>query len=118
MPFERDIEVPRNSSYFRSWKFKDAECDAPLNIAGWSFSLQVKSVAAVTAPVIAAAYFTDNSGRNGTVNVRIDGSDFGAVDGVQENVRLPYDFLARDEDGIVTTQFRGFIILTPGVSSI
>jgi len=118
MPFERDIEVPRNSSYFRCWKFRDADCGAPLDISGWSFALHIKALATTGAPVIAAAHFSDVDGINGTVNIRIDGFDLSGVDGEQEIVRLPYDFLARDEDSVVTTQVRGTIILTPGVTTI
>ena len=86
-----DITVHRNSSYFRGWRFEDSECGAPINIDGWSFSLQVKSSATQSSPVIANAVFSDVVGRKGTVNVKIDGASFNGVSGIQEIVRLPYD---------------------------
>lgn len=117
MPVNMDIEVPRNASYKQGWTFRDKLTKEPLDITGWTFALDVKYNAGASA-VIASAIFNNIVGPDGTVDVQINGSDFSAVEGVQEKVVLAYDCLAKDIDGLVIVQTRGQVYLMPGVSTI
>jgi len=113
-----NIEVPRNGSYFQRWTFRDKLTGSPLDVTAWTFALHVKRAAGIQDGTLAAATFSDVDGPNGGVNVRLDGQALASLEGAQETIRLAYDFLARDEGGVITVQTRGQIILMPGVSQL
>lgn len=119
-----DIEVPRNGHYFQCWWMEAMDIVdgedvwRPLDITAWTFSLDVKASAGLEGSPIASATFSGADSIAGTINVKLDGADFSDVDGKQEIVRLAYDCLAKDTDGIIMVQLRGQVILLPGVSTI
>lgn len=112
------IRVPRNAQYKMGWTFRDRKTRAPLDISDWTFALDVKASAGAPGPPIASATFDNIVAIEGAVDVTLTGSDFSAVEGSQEVVRLAYDCLVQDGDGVVVALVDGVVLLTPGVSTI
>ena len=113
-----DIEVQRNADYHATWRFRDKITGEPLNVSSWLFSLQVRPVAGASGPPIAYGSVDITDALEGKVGVKIRGSDFAAVEGEMEIVRLAYDFIAKDRTDTKVVDVRGQIILIPGVSSV
>lgn len=117
MPVEMDIEVPRNGDFFMGWQLVDDKTGDPFDITGWALKLQVKPVAGAPVGAIASAIFSGRDDASGFFNVRLRGSDFAAVPGPMERVRLAYDFLCTDASGLKIIETRGSVILVPGVTT-
>lgn len=115
MPAEMNIEVPRNGNYFKGWTLED-DLGNPLDITGWTLRLQARPVAGAGGAAIASALISGRDDAQGFFNVRLRGSDFAAVPGSMEIVKLAYDFIAFDADNIVIVETRGQIHLIPGVT--
>lgn len=109
-----DIELPRNADYRREYAIVDDD-GAALDLTGAVFDLEVKYRAGDADPPIADATITVTDAPGGIVEVHLSGDQFAAVPGVNEIVRLAYDWKAT-QDGDDTILARGAIILTPGVS--
>ena len=112
------IRVPRNAEYKQNWRFRHRIGGDALDITGWTFALDVKASSGASGPPIASATFDNIVAVEGSVDVTILGSDFSAVEGSQEVVRLAYDCLVEDSDGVVVAMVEGEVLLTPGVSTI
>lgn len=110
-----DIEVPRNGDYFAGWTLRDQNTGEPLDVTGWTLAMQVRHVAG-QGSVVASAQFSGRIDHAGYFDVLLLGSDFAAVPGGSEIVRLAYDFRATDADGVRVIETRGQIILIPGVT--
>jgi hypothetical protein len=115
---QSDISLQRNTDYVRLYEIvtPDAEgVETPVDLTGAALALDVKLRAGDADPPIASATITEDDYTLGRVTVALDGSQFDAVEGVNETVRLAYDFIAT-QDGNTYLLARGAIILDPGVS--
>lgn len=117
MTAQMPIRVPRNAQYKVGWTFLDRKTREPLDISDWTFALDVKYSAGFGSP-IASATFDNIDAPAGSVDVTINGADFATVRGAQETVRLAYDCLVQDSDGVVVAMVEGVVLLTPGVSTL
>lgn len=115
MAADLDIEVPRNGDYFAGWTMRDRLTNEVIDLADWVLELKVRAVAGQGA-VLASASFPTRDDALGYFDIRIRGSDFEAVPGPSEIVRLAYDFRATDPTGVRVIETRGQIILIPGAT--
>lgn len=109
-----DVEIQRNEDYVRRFAILD-DAGAALNLTGATFEWSFKMRAGDPDPVIATATIDVIDAAGGIVEVSFSGSDFAAVDGDWEEVRLAYDWIAT-QDSITTVLARGYLLLKPGVS--
>lgn len=112
------IRVPRNADFTSSLTLVDKLTGDPIDITGWTFALHIKSSASPDSPTLSIANFSNIDGENGSMDMIIRGESLSGVPGEQEVVRLAYDLLGRDEEGVTALTIEGEILLTPGVSSI
>lgn len=113
MPASLDLEVPRNGNYFQEWRLTDSD-KAPLNLTGSTLEMDCRAISGAGA-VIASATIVMVEPLNGQFTVNWTGSDFDAVDGPTEVVRLAYD-LKRTFGDITEIPVRGHILLIPEVT--
>lgn len=109
-----DIELQRNEVLTLDYALKDAD-GGTLDITGATFALDVMTAAGVGGSPIASATVTILDPALGIIAITLDGSDFAAVDGAMEIVRLAYDLIMTLE-GTPSAVMRGGLILVPGVS--
>lgn len=108
------IQLERNGTYQTAWSVADDEGTA-IDVTGWAFALDVKYAAGEPDPPIASATITVVDAATGELSVVIEGADFAAVEGENENVTLAYDFVAVDA-GVPQVMVSGPLILVPGVT--
>jgi hypothetical protein len=110
---QSDISLQRNTDYVRLYEIVTADAEGvetPVDLTGAALALDVKLRAGDADPPIASATITEDDYTLGRVTVALDGSQFDAVEGVNETVRLAYDFIAT-QDGNTYLLARGAIIL-------
>lgn len=111
---QQDIELQRNADYLREYTILDDD-GAVLDLTGATFAWDFKMRAGDPDAPIASATVTVIDAPGGIVEVAFSGSDFDAVDGEFELVRLAYDFIGT-QDSVSTPLARGYLNLIPGVS--
>lgn len=112
-PRNFDIEVPRNGHYYELWQITDVD-QQPIDLTGHTLSMAARD-AAGTGAIIATAILSIDDATAGSFHVKWTGSDFDAVQGATEVVRLAYDF--KDTFvGVTKIVCRGHIVLFPEVT--
>lgn len=110
----RDLELQRNATLTLEFEVQDATGTA-LDITGDTFKLDVKARAGDADPPLASATIAVLDAPTGLISIYLEGSDFSAVAGAFETVRLAYDLIGTI-DGKDVPLMRGTLLLVPGVS--
>lgn len=106
------IEVQRNATLAFGGQVIDATTDEPVDLTGYTIDCDVAAVAGGT--VLASPTATIDAPTEGGFSVTIDGSDFDAVEGDMEPVRLAYN-IRLTSGSSVHAIMRGPLTLLPGV---
>ncbi len=112
--FDLPISLQRNEDFAREFAITD-DAGAALDLTGATFEWSFKMRAGDPDPVIASASVTVTDAVGGLVQVEFSGSDFAAVEGDWDAVRMAYDWIAT-QDGSTTVLAYGEFTLLPGVS--
>jgi len=107
------IEVSRVANVPIGGQFWDEVANAPMDISGYSFSMQIALADGETAIYSPVVTVTDPI--SGMIDFTIDGSALSSVSGAQDIVTLSYQVKAIDFAGKSIIAIRGPLILTPGI---
>jgi hypothetical protein len=110
------IAVPRNGVYSKRWNIKDEATGEPIDLTGWNFALDIKYAAGDADPPLGSGAVTVYDAGEGALNVLVDGTDFAAVPGTHETVRLAYDLVATVAGTGALVIASGPLLLEPGVT--
>jgi len=107
------IEVSRVAIVPIGGQFWDEVANAPMDISGYSFSMQIALADGMT--VIYSPVVTVTDAILGMIDFTIDGASLSSVSGDQDTVNLSYQVKAIDFEGKSIVAIRGPLILTPGI---
>lgn len=110
------ITVQWNEDYSAEYALTDAATGDALDLSGCTVTMELRSAAGVTGAALASATISSSSLAEGVWGETISQATLEALAGDREVVRLAYDVLIVDPDGLKRIWRRGPFIIEPGVT--
>lgn len=109
-----DIGVTRNTTTPLGFSFIDKVTDTPVNLTGTTMLCNIARADGDAFVYQFPLSIVDPVG--GLANLYIDGSVFSSLEGPKEVVKLAFQVISTQSDGVKITALRGSILVYPGIN--